>query len=209
MGALNGVSYSEVLFADKDRRIKSLRRDLLYTMRQYMPVDTGNLKRNAVYSIITQFGFMIVFDTRFASYLPIVNEGRQNNMSPKMKANVGCVNRALLAGSIQVKRHYKDQQERYDALKYWRERGENFILTKPDYIHERIQPLLIKDQNNFKQIVSDDMEDYYIPRGKARMFQRFKSSIDKARQNGDFEDYATYNNEEKEFVTQEEMYGKL
>lgn len=43
--------------------------------RKESPVDTGNMRDNAIYVRATSNGFQIVWDNQFAYYLPIVDKG--------------------------------------------------------------------------------------------------------------------------------------
>lgn len=74
-----------------------LEKTLLFIARKSCPKDTRNMAENAIYSVKIKNGFMIVWDSKFAYYLPYVNEGI-NPLFPKSRkviANKGFVDRSI------------------------------------------------------------------------------------------------------------------
>ena len=101
------------------RKYTSLVREMLFVMRSYIPIDTGNMSNNAVYYQRRPNGFAIVFDEKYAPYMKIVNEGLYKNQTPKITQNKGFVDRAILAGAsiivskrepFRFKKYAKQQQ---------------------------------------------------------------------------------------------------
>ena len=81
----------------KKKDINRIKKTALLIARKACPKDTHNMALNAIYAINTQDGFAIVWDEKFAYYLPYVNEGI-NPLFPnseKVKANKGFVDRGL------------------------------------------------------------------------------------------------------------------
>jgi len=94
----------EVALSGKKKADTILAKKLLYIMRSYIPIDTGNMTNNAIYYQRRPNGFAIVFDERFAPYMRYVNEGLApyNKLSPKQRMNMNFVERAILAGAVEL-----------------------------------------------------------------------------------------------------------
>lgn len=81
----------------KKKDINRIKKTALLIARKACPKDTHNMALNAIYAINTKDGFAIVWDERFAYYLPYVDKGI-NPLFPnssKVKANKGFVDRGL------------------------------------------------------------------------------------------------------------------
>jgi hypothetical protein len=72
-----------------------LKQQMTLAVRKQAPVDTGNLKRNAIYSYKTNYGFNVVASTTLAYYIPYVNEPSPERManSERVKHNKGFIDR--------------------------------------------------------------------------------------------------------------------
>lgn len=80
-----------------DKQINNFKKSLLKIARDNCPKDTTNMAENAIYAISNQFGFSIIWDDKFAYYLPYVDKGINpiNPNSAKVKANKGFVARSI------------------------------------------------------------------------------------------------------------------
>lgn len=81
----------------KKRDIHKIKKTALFIARKGCPKDTFNMALNAIYAINTRGGFAIVWDERFAYYLPYVDKGINPLVpnSSKVKANKGFVKRSI------------------------------------------------------------------------------------------------------------------
>ena len=105
---------------------RRLEKTLLNIARKSCPKDTHNMAENAIYSVKIKNGFMIVWDDKFAYYLPYVNEGI-NPLFPnseKVKRNKGFVDRSIsfmLAYTFWdsgVEKHDKFFTNKFKKIKY-------------------------------------------------------------------------------------------
>lgn len=83
----------------KKRDLKKIKKTALLIARKACPKDSHNMALNAIYAMNTVNGFAIVWDERFAYYLPYVDKGI-NPLFPnseKVKANKGFATRGLAA----------------------------------------------------------------------------------------------------------------
>lgn len=96
----------------KKQATTTLAKKLLYIMRSYIPIDTGNMTNNAVYYQRRPNGFAIVFDEKYAPYMKSVNEGRKGIMSSKQLKNINFVERSLLAGVVELSGGSDDKARR-------------------------------------------------------------------------------------------------
>lgn len=92
----------------------NLRMHMTKLARETAPVDTGNLKNNGIYSMLTPKGFRIVWDKRYAHYIEYVNEGRYSHNSEKIQRNIGFVDRGIQNSLIPIK---QIQNENYYSFK--------------------------------------------------------------------------------------------
>ena len=78
-------------------QIENLKKSLLYIARNICPKDTKNMAENAIYAKNTHNGFSIIWDNRFAYYMPYVDKGINPLYpnSPKVKANKDFVARSI------------------------------------------------------------------------------------------------------------------
>ena len=97
------INYKNLGIASQRKDILTLRATCLKIARREAPMDTGNLRKNAIYSVATKRGFKIVWDERFAYYLAFVDQGKtkHNTNNPnkkpskKVSRNAGFVERSI------------------------------------------------------------------------------------------------------------------
>lgn len=80
----------------------NLRIEMTNLARSTAPVDTGNLKNNGIYSMLTPKGFRIVWDKRYAHYIEYVDKGQNKYQTPKIKKNKGFVDRGIAMALIPI-----------------------------------------------------------------------------------------------------------
>lgn len=136
----------------------NLRTNLTRVARSTAPVDTGNLKKNAIYSMQTPKGFRIVWDKRFAYYLPFVDEATVPFSSPKIEANKGFVQRGIVSVLYQI---YKIQKGKNTPFRNYKN---NKSYINIPYVYD-----VMKTYDPENPVLMD--------KGAVKMFNRFANSV--------------------------------
>lgn len=141
----------------------NLRTNLTRIARSTAPVDTGNLKKNGIYSMQTPKGFRIVWDERFAYYIPYVDNGTVPFDSPKIQANKGFVQRGIVSVLYEI---YKMQKG--EKTPFRNNRNNKGYINIP-YVYDVMKTY---DQEN----------PVLMDRGAMKMFNRFANSVKQSEQ---------------------------
>lgn len=161
-----------------DEQALKLKNAMVLACRSQIPVDTGNMQLNAVYAISTRTGFKIVFDQRHAYYLPYVDMGINplTINSKKVKANKGCVCRAIMAGILELN-HFRENNYK---MKYKQKR--EYLINEPRQSLIAQKSLIQNEATAYPQILNEEVKkgNMEIGFGYARMVKNFKKSLSKA-----------------------------
>ena len=138
----------------------NLRNKMTKLARSTAPVDTGNLKNNGIYSMVTPKGFRIVWDTRFAYYIPFVDEGTYKKKTEKIIKNMNFVERGIQSALGPIKELSEGNKKAYrgfgrSALKYSLPK---FLRSEDELYNERLLKSveLSKERNEYLPNVSED-----------------------------------------------------
>lgn len=174
------TDYEEPINLKKNKRttmkqFQKLEKTLLSIARRACPKDTHNMAENAIYSIKVKNGFMIVWDHKFAYYLPFVNEGKNPRFpnSPKVKANKGFVDRSIAFMSaytfwdLGVEGHNKESTDSAFNEKF------NRVKRNPKNNLTRLGPLFLQQAHDIK---SGDIP-VIMDKGTERAMTNFYKSV--------------------------------
>lgn len=182
-------NYHDLGLKHQSIKIIRLRTKMTEVARANIPVDTGNMQNNAVYTIAKSDGFSLVFDQRFAYYLPIVNEGIYPLFpeSIKVQANKGCVDRAMNS-ALGVINEYAI----YDG---------NIIGDRKYNTRKKTMPLFVNLNKMVKDLKYDEINEENITTmgiGGTRMLYRFRKSLGYVDLGYEDEVQPIYSNDKKE-----------
>lgn len=154
------ISYTKT-FKWGFKKMNELKHTLIASARSWCPVDTGNMRENAIYVVNTPTGFKIVWDDKFAFYMPDVNEGR-NKLYPnsiRVKQNKGFVDRGIGACFV--------------ALNAVCSYGKLEFQPMRDGRSKRFAPLFLKLQH---KLINGQLSDTYMVNNE-RMLERLSQSM--------------------------------
>ncbi len=167
----------------KKKDINRIKKTALFIARKGCPKDSHNMALNAIYAINTKDGFAIVWDDRYAYYLPYVDKGI-NPLFPnsaKVKANKGFVDRSLaLVWSYFYYNPLTFSPNKNPFAKETREANSNKFaqmegLYKNDISKTREAPLFVKMAHDYKK-GKTNME---ITEGNERLLTNLYKSMKK------------------------------
>ncbi len=160
-------------YGEYSKKYVNLRNNMTRKARQTAPVDTGNLKYNGIYSMRTSKGFRIVWDKRFAHYIPYVDEGTVPFDSPKIQANKGFVQRGIILALHQVylinsgkKTPFRDysKKQKYKSIPYAYDVMRTFDPENPMLMDKGATKMFNKFYNSVR--MSDEVVPYMDSEGE-------------------------------------------
>lgn len=163
--------------------IEKLKNQMILMARNYCPRDTSNMAENAIYVVNTSDGFKIVWNDKFANYMPYVNEGKHPfSQSPRILANKQFVERGIAGCAYLLDQFFKDEnyimfsnkaRKSPLALKFLHQmqKGETLLESDKNYskmitrlvksIQKNANSRTLEEPDNYQEIFDLDKEQVY------------------------------------------------